>query len=120
MKKQQIKTRVTKAFEDGKLIPAEEQTTDISRTAVSFPEEVATGTISIGRDFPMMVYGFGGNAKASVHVSVPFQLEESEIEDAVKYATDLCEKELVKQKTAYIKWLDSLNVDWKKVEKAMK
>jgi len=116
----EIRVRITKAFKDGELIPADEQTVDITKTAVTFPEGIKTATVSIGRDFPMMVYGFGGNAKASVHISVPCVLEKSELEDAVKFATKICDRELEGQKNDYLGWLDSMNVDWEKVTKAMK
>jgi hypothetical protein len=120
MIEEKIKTRVTKAFKDGKLLSEEDRTQEITEKCVTFEDNVAVAKISISREFPIMVYGFGGNAKASVHISVPCVLEESEVSDALKYATSFCDSVISEQSHSYKEWLDSQGIDWKKIEKVLK
>ena len=113
-----IVMKVTKAFKDGKLLEQEERTEEIK--PVFFPENAAVAKVHVSRDLPFILYGYGGNAKASVHISVPCLFEQSEVEDAVKYATEFCQKEVVDQMNSYQSWLDSRGIDWKKVDDQMK
>ena len=119
MKAEQQKITIMSAFKDGNLIPATEQDEEITKEAVFFPDNVGVGKVSIGMDQSIKIYGFGGNAKVSVHVSIPFALTGSELTKATEFATSFCESKIVGQVEQYKQWLESCGIDWKKIE-AMK
>jgi len=110
-----IKKTVYSLYKDGNLLPESERT-EITEKAVFFPEEVAVGKISVSRSLPIKLYKFGGNASASVHISVPYVVAEGELEEALAYANNVCDTEILRQLQQYTQHLDSMNVDWKKVE----
>ena len=115
-----VKTTVTRVFKDGKLLSKDERDQEVTHEAVVFPEGVAVTRVSIGLDLPLILYPYGGNAKPTVHVSVPTVTEEEQISEAIKYAYAKCEQFLDEQVKQYTAWLDSKKIDWKKVEQGVK
>jgi hypothetical protein len=71
-------------------------------------------------DQSLKIYGFGGNAKISIHVSVPCVMSESELENAKEFALNFCSTEISKQIEQYKEWLDASEIDWKKIDNNIK
>lgn len=66
------------------------------------------------------LYSFGGNASVSVHISVPCPLNDTEIQEATKYAVGFCETVVQSQLKQYTTFLNEQGIDWKKVENNVK
>lgn len=117
MKEEINKIRVDSMFSaEGEILP-EDKREDITETVTFFPEGLAVARVSGGRDMPLRLYGFGGNAKISIHVSVACPETPDQIENAIKYIDKVCESKIKSQLTGYKKFLDAQGFDWKKLEK---
>lgn len=120
MKEEKIKvTETYTLYGEGKLLPEDERE-DITEQCVYFDDNLAVGRISLSKQYPIKVYGFGGNAPVSVHVSVPYPMTPEQEQEAIKYADKLCETELDKSAAQYKEWLHNHGVDWEKVENNIK
>ena len=119
MKEEKMKETVYSVFDDDGNILPEDQRQDITEKCLFYPENLALGRLSLGVDAPMILYKYG-NAKASIHISIPTPIVESEIEKARKYAKKLAEKHIDQQYDEYKRFLDEQGIDWKKVESKIK
>lgn len=120
MKEESIKvTKTYTLYGNGKLLPEDERE-DITEQCVYFDDNLAVGRISISKNYPIKVYGFGGNAPVSVHVSVPYPMTADQEQDAIKYANNLADVELEKSAEEYQTWLDNHGIDWQKIENNIK
>lgn len=115
MQEEKIKATVYSVFKDGKLLPESERE-DITEQCIFFPEGLAVGKVSVSRSLPIKLYRWGGNASASVHISVPYPVADGQLEEATKYASDFCDTEILKQMKQYTDHLTATGVDWQKVE----
>ena len=95
----------------------EDQRQDITEKCLFYPENLAIGKVSVGNDCNMKIYGFGGNAKVSCFMTVPYPLVEGEFEKAKKFAQKRCEEHIEQQMEQYKSFLDNQGIDWKKIEK---
>lgn len=117
MIEEKIKTTVFEMFRDGKLLTEERQ--EITEQCVFFPDNLAVGKISISKSLPIKLYRYGGSASVSVHVSVPYPMTGQQEQEAIKYATRICDEEVDKQFNMYTEWLTSKKVDWQKIEEGV-
>jgi len=114
MKTEQIK--VTRNFLDGDLV---EKGPEYETHDLIFPENAKVMRLSISREQPLQVYAYG-NAKTSIHVSIPCLMEETEIENAMEYLTNFANSQMREQSLQYLEALESRGIDWEKVDKQMK
>ncbi len=110
------KVKVFTSYSEGKNIK-EADFTELD--SVIFPENSAIAKVSVGSELPIKLAPFL-NAKQSVLITVPCYADEANIANAYTFASNFCEEFLGVKIQEYKDHLDSMGVDYSKIEKGVK